>query len=424
MSKPDINVSCPNCGQLIDVDDILHNQIEAKIKSDYKQRSDAEKASIEAEKASIKLQQAEIAKQQEAFTLRLNESVNARVKEQSEIIRKQIKSSLEQENEQRIKLLNEELNEQNKKLAEFHRLTAENERLKREKDQQHAEITARSEKQYNEKLRIEIEALSRKTKEETELELHKNRIIIDQLKVQLSEAQRKAEQGSTQLQGEAQELAIEEWLSTQFPLDRIEEIKKGVRGGDCLQIVNTRQRANCGLIYYESKRTKEFQPAWIEKFRADMRLHNANIGVLVTEAMPKDLERMGMVEGIWICTFSEFKGLCAVLRESIIQLSQAIASQENKGDKMVMLYSYLTSNEFRMQIEGIVEGFKEMQKDLDKEKRAMQNIWSKRQKQLDKVLINTINMHGSIKGIAGNSIQSIKALELGLDDELDDDAES
>ena len=209
-----------------------------------------------------------------------------------------------------------------------------------------------------------------------------------------------------------QELAIEEWLALQFPLDTIEEIKKGARGGDCIQVVNTRSVQNCGTVYYESKRTKDFQPSWIEKFKADIRVKGANIGVLVTEVMPPDMSRMGMKEGIWICNYEEFKGLCSVLRESIIQLSVAISSQENKGDKMHMLYDYLTGNTFRLQVEAIVEGFTQMRVDLETEKRAMFHIWKKREKQIEKVTINTIDMHSSIKGIAGNAIQAVKLLEL------------
>ena len=215
-----------------------------------------------------------------------------------------------------------------------------------------------------------------------------------------------------QLQGEVQELAIEEWLTEQFPQDTIEEIKKGQRGADCLQIVNNGAHQNCGSIYYESKRTKSFQPIWIGKFRDDIQEKNANIGVLVTEAMPKGMDRLGLKEGIWICSFDEFKGLCTVLRESVIQINNAVGAQENKGDKMNMLYDFLTSNEFRLQIEAIVEGFTQMKSDLEREKLSMQRMWKKREKQIEKVLLNTGNMYSSIEGIAGDTVQEVKLLEL------------
>lgn len=151
-----------------------------------------------------------------------------------------------------------------------------------------------------------------------------------------------------------------------------------------------------------------------------MRDRGADIGVLVTSTMPKDMDRMGLLDGVWVCTYEEFKGLSMVLRENVIRMARALLSEENKTDKMTMLYSFLTSNEFKMQIEAIVEGFSQMQADLDSERRAMQRIWKQREKQINKVLENTTGMYGSIQGIAGNAIGNIKALELpysGEDDE-------
>jgi hypothetical protein len=223
---------------------------------------------------------------------------------------------------------------------------------------------------------------------------------------------RKQEQGSMQLQGEIQELAIEEWLRSNFPLDTIDEVKKGARGADCKQIVNTKSKEGCGCIYYESKRTKDFGKGWIEKFKNDIREHGANIGIFVTDTMPAGMERMGLRDGVWICSYEEFKGLCHVIREHIIALDLALSSQENKGDKMVLLYDYLTSNEFKLQVEGIIEGYTQMKIDLETERRSIMGHWKKREKQLQKVLNNTNFMYNSLRGIAGNAIQTIKVLEL------------
>jgi len=98
----------------------------------------------------------------------------------------------------------------------------------------------------------------------------------------------------------------------------------------------------------------------------------------------------------------------------------AVSSQENKGEKMSMLYDYLTSNEFKLQIEGIVEGFTQMQIDLDAEKRAIEGHWRRREKQIRKVLHNTNFMYNSIKGIAGDAVLPIKQLEFP---EVRDDVE-
>ncbi|MCK5728228.1 MAG: DUF2130 domain-containing protein, partial [Methylococcales bacterium] len=284
-------------------------------------------------------------------------------------------------------------------------------RLEREKEELRDEIILDKEREFSDKLTIERVKIQKQVNESSELKLKEMQKQLDDQKNLAVEMNRKAEQGSMQMQGEVQELAIEEWLAAQFPLDTIEEIKKGARGADCLQIVHTHIQQNCGTVYYESKRTKDFQLGWIEKFKNDIREKNATLGVLVTEAMPKEMPRMGLKEGVWVCSFDEFKGLSAVLRETVIKLSEATASQENKGDKMELLYSFLTGNEFKLQVEGIVEGFTQMQADLDKEKRSMARIWKQREKQLQKVLLNTTHMYGSVKGIAGTAVASVALLE-------------
>ncbi len=333
--------------------------------------------------------------------------------------RTKIKAKIDEEHKGQLEELNKELNEKSEQVKELNKSKAEIEKLKREKNEAEEFAKIEAEKQLTETLNIERVKIKKSEEEKNELKLKEVHHQLDQQKKLTEEMRRKQEQGSMQLQGEVQELVIEEWLEIKFPLDGIEEIKKGVRGGDCLQTVNTRTQINCGTIYYESKRAKDFQPNWIEKFKTDIREKGADIGVLVTQVMPKDMSRMGIKEGIWICTYEEFKGLCAALRESLVKINTVMQSQENKEDKTNLLYNYLTSNEFKMQIEAIVEGFTEMKNDLDKEKRAMKGIWKRREKQIEKVISNTVNMHSSIKGIGGNSIQEVKALELGYDEEFE-----
>ena len=325
---------------------------------------------------------------------------------------------MEDENKDRLAEMEKELTTKSEKLRELSKMEGEVAKLHREKLELKDTIEAAAQKQLNEQIAIERERIQKTEKDKSELREKELLMQIEAQKKLTEEMKRKQEQGSMQLQGEVMELAIEEWLASQFPLDTIDEIKKGAAGADCLQIVNTRELQNCGTIYYESKRTKAFQATWIEKFKNDIREKNANLGVLVTEVLPNGMERMGMKEGIWICTFEEFKGLSAVLRETVIRVSQAIQNQENKGDKMAMLYDFLTSNQFHLQMEGIVEGFSQMQDDLNKEKRAMQSIWKQREKQIDKVINNAVNMHSAIRGIAGNAVQSIKALELVAESNL------
>ena len=427
--KNDTKISCPNCGTSIDVQDILAHQLEDEIKKKYQEQLVKEKKESESKLQQLEKVQEEqvavLAKEKAAFEEKkkqenriFQERLEKQVKEEKLRIEAEVKAKLTDENSEQLKALTQELNEKSEQVKELNRSKAEIEKLKREKGELKEAAEAEAQKRLNETLLTERDKIRKSEEERNELRFKEMQKQLEDQKKLTEEMKRKQEQGSMQLQGEVQELAIEEWLAEQFPLDTIDEIKKGARGGDCIQIVNTRTAQNCGAIYYESKRTKDFQPTWIEKFKADIRAKGANIGVLVTEVMPADMNRMGLKDGIWICNYDEFKGLCAVLRQSIIQLNSAVSSQENKGDKMHMLYDFLTSNTFRMQIEAIVEGFTQMKTDLETEKRSFARIWKQREKQIDKVTLNTIEMHASIKGIAGNAIQSVKALELPGEEDL------
>lgn len=410
-------IKCPNCGKSIDVQDILAHQLEDEIKQKYQSQIAEDKKKYEDEQEKFKQEKLDFEKKKKQENELFQERLESQLKEEKKTIEEKLKSKLKEEQSEQFDALQKELNEKSEQVKELNRSKAEIERLKREKGELKEAVEAEAQKKLNETLIAEKEKIRKSEEEKNELRFKEMQKQLEDQKKLTEEMKRKQEQGSMQMQGEVQELAIEEWLAVQFPLDTIEEIKKGARGGDCLQFVNTRSTQNCGTIYYESKRTKDFQPSWIEKFKADIRDKGATIGVLVTEVMPSDMGRMGLKDGIWICNYEEFKGLCAVLRESIVQLSTAISSQENKGDKMEMLYTFLTGNTFRMQVEAIVEGFTQMKSDLESEKRSMQRIWKQRDKQIEKVTANTIDMYGSIKGIAGNAIQSVKALELSGADE-------
>ena len=412
-------IKCPNCGTEIDINEVLYHQLENKYKNEHLAEKKKLEAEIEAKRKeykthldSLKAKEEEFKEQKEKFEEEIKKATQIQLKAERVKLQENLRKEILDEQSESMAMLQKQLEEKSNQVKELNVAKAQIGQLQREKEEMESAIMAKAELALNEKLKLEKEKIQKATDEQNELKLRQKDEQLRQLQEQLQIAQRKAEQGSMQLQGEVQELAIEEWLKEKYPFDTIDEVKKGARGADCMQIVHTRESQNCGRIYYESKRTKDFQKSWIEKFKADMREKGADIGVLVTDVMPSDMQRMGLYEGIWICSFEEFKGLSAVLREQIIKIHHAMKSQENKTDKMSLLYGFLTSNEFKMQIEAIVEAFTTMQSDLDSEKRSMQRIWKQREKQIEKVLDNTINMYGSIRGIAGNAIGNIKALEL------------
>ncbi|WQY63647.1 DUF2130 domain-containing protein [Helicobacter pylori] len=419
---------CPKCQEPIDVNEALYKQIERENQSRFLAQQKAFEKEVNEKRVQYQSYFKNLEQKEEALKEREKEqqakfdeavkqaSALALQDEKAKIIEEARKNAF-LEQQKGLELLQKELDEKSKQVQELHQKEAEIERLKRENNEAESRLKAENEKKLNEKLETERERIEKALHEKNELKFKQQEEQLEMLRNELKNAQRKAELSSQQLQGEVQELAIEEFLRQKFPLDSVEEIKKGQRGGDCIQVVHTREFQNCGKIYYESKRTKEFQKAWVEKLKSDMREIGADVGVIVSEALPKEMERMGLFEGLWVCSFEEFKGLSAVLREGVIQVSLAKKSQENKGDKVDLLYHYLTSSEFSMQVNAIIEGFEQLRADLESEKRAMARIWKSREKQIDKVFEGTINMYGSIKGIAGNAIGQVKALELGYDGE-------
>jgi len=265
--------------------------------------------------------------------------------------------------------------------------------LQRQLIEERGKLQVQLAKEESEKNNLKEQQFAMRTKE-----LEKQ--IEDQKKL-VEEMRRKQEQGSMQLQGEVQELMLEELLQTTFPFDKIEEVGKGVRGADCIQVVRNQFGNESGKIIYESKRTKDFANEWIEKLKSDMRTLGADVAIIVTQTLPKDMDRFGEKDGVYICTFTEVRSVALLLRNALLKIAEAKKSQENKGDKMVMLYDYLISSEFSEQWKAIREGFMSMKLSIQKERDTMEKLWKAREKQLEKVLLNAAHIKGSVEGIAG-----------------------
>lgn len=416
MSSTQSTVKCPNCKHEFQLGDAISAEIEGKIRARYLDRYNKDQKELEDKKRALELQQEEMKKQQEE-----QERIIAdKVKLQKAVLEQEAIKKAAGEMQLQMEQLNKELSEKAQKLRESQE--KELEFLKKEKDikNREAELELTLQKKLQEEREQYAEQIRRQEAERNALKEKDHQMQLLELKKQLDaqkklteEMVRKQEQGSMQLQGEVHEIALEDLLRSTFPFDTIDEVGKGVKGADAIHTIRNSLGQTCGKIIYESKRTKAFSNDWIDKLKHDMRNSQADLAVIVTETMPKNMEHFGMQEGVWICSFAEVKSLSFVLRDSLIKIYAAQASQENKGDKMSMLYAYLTGVEFKQQIEAIVEGFTELQEGIQREKNAMAKIWKEREKQLEKVLLNTTNFYGSVKGIAGNSIADIKKLELG-----------
>lgn len=401
--------------QILDEQSGQMELLQKEIAEKSEQVKELNRSKVEIEQ--LKREKVEMSEQVEAeLQKRLNESI----KIEREKTEKRLREQFTIEQNDQLELMRKELEQNAQQLKELNASKIEIERLKREKDEVEQAANLKAEQTMTERLKEEKEKIHKLVDEQNELKLkEKDKQLEDQKKL-IEEMKRKAEQGSMQLQGEVQELAIEEWLSVQFPFDTISEVKKGAFGADCLQIVHTREAQNCGVICYESKNTKSWSQEWIKKFKSDMVNSKADIGVLVTSVYPKDMDRMGFVDGVWVCSLEEFKGSVSLLRQSLITTHQVTKREENRTDKMSLLYSYLTSNEFNLQLNSIVHGFINMQEELEKEKRSLMASWKRRQKLIDGVLANTTEMYGSLQGIAGSAISHIEALELPYSGEEDE----
>lgn len=337
------------------------------------------------------------------------------------IIEQSLRKSIGSDYENKLALLQNEKNDSDEKLKlsrqkELEFLQKENALKQREEElelsvqrklqEQRNELSEQIRKQEAERFNLKDTEYQLKQKE-LEKQLEDQKKLVDEMK-------RKAEQGSMQLQGEVQELILEELLRDNFPFDLIGEVGKGVRGADCIQTVRNKFGLECGRIIYESKRTKDFGGDWIDKLKKDMRAIGVDVAVIVSQCYPKGMDCFGEKDGVWICSFEEVKAVAYILRDGIIKLASQSKAQENKGDKMHLLYDYLVSTEFSEQWKAIQEGYVSMRNSITSERVAMEKMWKAREKQLEKVLLNAAHIKGSIEGIAGSDMIH---LELGDDEE-------
>ena len=404
-------VKCPSCGHSFPLEEAIGKEYEQELRDKmiaWQKKKDEEFLRKEEE---MKGQQKELAlKQEQQFA--------AERKNLEEVVRKSIAADFEN---QLILLANSNKeNEDKLKLAREKELGF----LQKEQDlkNKEAEIELSFQRKLQEERvmiseQIRKQELERNQIKETEhqLKLKEYEKQIEDQKKLVEEMRRKAEQGSMQLQGEVQELILEELLRNNFPFDDLDEVGKGIRGADCIQTVRNKFGQDCGRIIYESKRTKDFGNDWIDKLKKDMRGAGVDVAVIVTQCYPKGMDCLGEKDGVWICSFEEVKAVAYVLRDGIIKLSNAAKSQENRGDKMHLLYDYLTGTEFSEQWKAIREGYMSMRLSIHKERDAMERMWKMREKQLDKVLINASGIKGSIEGIAGAD-----SISLSLTDDEDD----
>ena len=436
MSKAS-EISCPNCGHKFELENQLRLNIEQEFKNKYNSKWLEEKTLMQKEKEELLKQKLFVEQQAEHINTRVQDEVNKKVfaekealaklkAEANELIENEVnkrrenifreaQKKAEDENKLKVEMLEKEIAEKREAMQDSNKRELELIKKQQEFEEQKNNFELETQR-HLQQIQNELEEKIKKAEaEKTEMKMREKEMQIESLKKNIEEMDRRINQGSMQTQGEVQEIALEELLRASFPYDNIGEVGKGVRGADAIQMVNNHFGKNCGKIIYESKRTKNFSAEWIEKLKEDQRSVQADVAILVTATLPKDMKQFGEKSGIWICTFEDVKPLATVIRDSIIKISTALSSQENKGEKMNLMYEYLVGNEFKSQMEAIVEGFSNLRQGIIKEKIQAEKNWKEREKTLERILLNTSHFIGSVKGIAGNAMDDIKMIEESIE---------
>jgi len=401
-------INCPECGSKISVEKVFAHQVEDSIRKDYENKLKNQKSKYNKKELALKEREKSLMENEE----KIQKEIQDQVAKESQKIESSLRTKIESEISIEMKAKNDELEEKrleltNAKKRELMLLKKEQD-LKSEKDS----IELEAARKIAEERELLIANAKKQFLEEHELkDLEKNNIIEEQ-KRQLNQMKIKLEQGSMQLQGEVQEVSLERSLKTSFPIDDIKAIKPGTEGADVIQTIINSSLQPAGKILWESKNTKTWSGDWIQKLRDDQIDISADIAVLVTKTMPKNIDDFGQIDGVWIIKRNLVLPVACLLRSGLMQITLTRNSANGLEERMQVLHQFLTGSEFKQRMEAIIQTFIGMQNELESEKRSFKRIWSRRQKSIERVLDNTSELWGEFQSLLGEKLGTIETLEL------------
>ena len=403
-----ITVTCPACGHEFPLSEAVLGSLRDGVRKELSADVVKREQTLDKKLSELRTREEQLHKQAVDLDGEVQKQVGVRLKEAETRARKQAEDALALQ----MQDLQAQLTEKSGALKTAQEQELSLLRDKRRLQEEREAFTVEMARKLDAERATLRQQMGEQFAEQNRLKLAEREKVIEDLRLQMEALQRKAAQGSQQTQGEVLELDFAARLTAAFPTDKVEEVSKGVRGGDVSQQVISPTGRGCGSILYETKRTKNWADAWIPKLKEDMRNAKAELGVIVTETLPEGIKRFGLVDGIWVSDFASALPLATSLRWSLHQLAIGKLSQEGAREKAAILYTYLTGAEFRQRVEGVIEAFSAMKEDLEAEKRALTKHWAKREKQLGQVVENMAAMYGDIQGISGNALQRIEALSL------------
>jgi hypothetical protein len=415
MSDP--TITCPKCHHDIPLTESLAAPLIEATRQDFERQIADKDRDITDREAAMRVQQAALEKARAEVDQQVFDKLQSERKriagEEAEKAKRLAAADLEQKDKE-LADLQLVLKTRDEKLAQAQKAQAEVIRKESELDDAKREIDLTIEKRVQASLDTVRDKARLEAEDGLKLRLAEKEEQIASMQRRVEELKRKAEQGSQQLQGEVQEVALEATLRAKFPRDLIEPVPKGEFGGDVLQRVLGPLDQHCGTILWESKRTKNWTDSWLAKLREDQRKAKADIALIVSNALPRGVHTFDHVDGIWVTDSRCAISVAIALRQSLIEVAAVRQAGVGQQTKMEIMYQYLTGPRFRHRLEAIVEKFSDMQEDLDKERKAMTRLWAKREEQIRGVIDATAGMYGDLQGIAGQALKEIDGIALPL----------
>jgi len=401
-------ITCPNCQTEIEITEVISSQLRASIRSEME-------AELGPVRQRLKQQQDELARQEKQLQQKaesVDEQVEAKLAQERPTLEKMIRERTRAEQDL-------ELKDQAAAIAELQaKVQLANQKelafLKEKRDLQERARNVELEvgRRMQEELKKVREQALKELDEQHRLKLMEKEQQVEGLRRQIDDLKRRAEQGSQQMQGEVLEVALEELLKGLFPTDSIEPVPKGVRGADVIQRVLDDSGMDCGLILWESKRTRHWSKDWLPKLRDDLRMVGASRSIIVSEQLPEHVRHFGQVDGVWVASWACVHPVAIMLREGLIGVAKSRRALDGQHSKMELVYNYLIGQEFYNRVSGVVEAFMTMRQELEAEKRALNTCWKKREKQLERVLLSTSGLYGDLQGIIGSTLPEIRGMSL------------
>jgi len=401
-------IICPKCKYEIEVTEALSSRMREQLRKEYEAELRLREQEFAAKADQLRQREQALKDAQQA----IDAEVQARVARERARVEQDALAKAKEAVLMELKDKEAQLSETKAKLDEAQKLELDLRKRARELEEQQRELDLTLARKLDEQRQKIREQAKKEANEERALKEAEKDKLIEDLRRQIGELQRKSEQGSQQAQGEVMELELEDLLRRQFPYDEIVPVPKGVHGGDVIQHVHDAGGILCGTILWESKRTKAWSDGWLPKLRDDQRAAKAQFAVLASVELPRGLSTFACIDGVWVTSRACAMGLAAALRAGLIEVAAAKRSLEGRQGKMELLYNYLSGPDFRHRVEGIVEAFVTLREDLEAEKRATQRLWAKREKQLERAVANTAGFYGDLSGIIGASLPQIEQLQL------------